>query len=146
MRVHGLPDRAPAVVKAGLAFSPASGNRTSLARTAKRASEFCDALLAKIGGRRGLELDGVIIYAGTEATPFFGICKPHDGNAATVGNGVMVSLAAEGPEAVQQLHSRALELGARDEGTPGPRSRSGFDFFAGYFHDPEGNKLNFFCM
>ena len=112
----------------------------------QRASEFYDALLAEIGGRRGLELEGVTLYAGAEGTPFFGICKPFDGNGATVGNGVMVSLAADGPEAVERLHARALELGARDDGAPGPRSRSGFDFFAGYFRDPDGNKLNFFCM
>ncbi|WP_209426663.1 VOC family protein [Pararhodobacter sp. SW119] len=112
----------------------------------ERASEFYDALLAEIGGRRGLELEGVILYAGAEGTPFFGLGKPHDGNAASVGNGVMIALAADGPEAVQRLHARALELGASDEGAPGPRSRSGFDFYAGYFRDLDGNKLNFFCM
>jgi len=111
-----------------------------------RASEFYDALLAELGGRRGLELEGVILYVGAEGTPFFGICKPWDGNPATVGNGVMVSLAANGPEAVERLHARALELGATDEGAPGPRSRTGFNFHAGYFRDPDGNKLNFFCM
>jgi len=81
-----------------------------------------------------------------EGTPFFGICKPWDGSPATVGNGVMVSLAADGPEAVARLHARALELGATDEGAPGPRSRTGFNFHAGYFRDSDGNKLNFFCM
>jgi len=111
-----------------------------------RASQFYDALLAELGGRRGLELEGVILYAGAEGTPFFGICKPWDGSPATVGNGVMVSLAADGPEAVARLHARALELGATDEGAPGPRSRTGFNFHAGYFRDSDGNKLNFFCM
>jgi hypothetical protein len=110
-----------------------------------RASAFYDALLAEVGGGRGLELEGVILYAGAEGTPFLGICRPYDGKAASVGNGVMVSLAAEGPEAVERLHARALELGASDEGAPGPRSRTGFDFYAGYFRDVDGNKLSFFC-
>jgi len=36
-----------------------------------------------------------------------------------------------------------MELGAKDEGAPGPR---GPGFYAGYFRDPDGNKLNAFCM
>ncbi len=36
-----------------------------------------------------------------------------------------------------------IELGAQDEGAPGPR---GEGFYAGYFRDPDGNKLNAFCM
>ena len=34
-------------------------------------------------------------------------------------------------------------LGAKDEGPAGPR---GEGFYAGYFRDPDGNKLNVFCM
>jgi predicted lactoylglutathione lyase len=37
-----------------------------------------------------------------------------------------------------------MKLGGKDEGAPGPRGDSGF--YAGYFRDPDGNKLNFFCM
>ena len=42
------------------------------------------------------------------------------------------------------LYKKALELGAQDEGPPGPRGDSGF--YAGYFRDLDGNKLNVFCM
>jgi len=35
-----------------------------------------------------------------------------------------------------------LQLGGKDEGPPGPRGDSGF--YAGYFRDLDGNKLNFF--
>ena len=35
----------------------------------------------------------------------------------------------------------ALELGATDEGEPGPRAIPGF--YAGYFRDPDGNLLEF---
>ncbi|MDY0022677.1 MAG: VOC family protein, partial [Arenimonas caeni] len=41
------------------------------------------------------------------------------------------------------LHAKALELGGTDEGAPGERFKG---FYAGYFRDPDGNKLNFFCM
>ena len=71
------------------------------------------------------------------------IIKPYDGNAATVGNGTMVALAVDKPEKVHALHARALELGGTNEGDAGPR-QSGF--YAGYFRDLDGNKLNAFCM
>ena len=41
------------------------------------------------------------------------------------------------------LHKKALALGGKDEGAPGPR---GDGFYAGYFRDLDGNKLNAFCM
>ena len=40
------------------------------------------------------------------------------------------------------LHRKALELGAADEGAPGARGEEGF--YAAYFRDLDGNKLNFF--
>jgi predicted lactoylglutathione lyase len=36
-----------------------------------------------------------------------------------------------------------MSLGAKDEGAPGDR---GGGFYAGYFRDPDGNKLNAFFM
>ena len=71
------------------------------------------------------------------------VTKPFDGNAATVGNGVMVALVMESQGKVDALHKKAMELGATDEGAPGPR---GPGFYAGYFRDPDGNKLNAFFM
>jgi predicted lactoylglutathione lyase len=44
---------------------------------------------------------------------------------------------------VDALHAKALELGGSDAGAPGPR---GDGFYAGYFRDLDGNKLNAFCM
>jgi len=55
----------------------------------------------------------------------------------------MVALEAKNAAQVDALHRKALELGATDEGTPGPR---GGGFYAGYFRDLDGNKLNFFFM
>jgi len=72
------------------------------------------------------------------------VIKPFDENPATVGNGTMVALAFDAPEKVDALHAKALELGAADEGAPGPRGDG--SFYAGYFRDPDGNKLNAFCM
>ena len=68
------------------------------------------------------------------------MCKPFDGNAASVGNGVMVALAASSPEQVAAIHKKALALGGTDEGAPGPRGDGGMTI--GYFRDMDGNKLN----
>ena len=71
------------------------------------------------------------------------ITRPFDGKPATVGNGVMIALAADSKEKVAAIYNKAMELGAKDEGEPGPR---GDGFYAGYFRDPDGNKLNAFFM
>ena len=90
-----------------------------------------------------MEFDTFIAWTLSPESPGIALSKPFDGNAATVGNGVMVALDAKNPEMVDRLYAKAMELGARDEGPAGPR---GDNFYAGYFRDPDGNKLNFFCM
>ena len=67
-----------------------------------------------------------------------------EGQAATVGNGVMVALIVDSKEKVDAVYNKAIELGGKDEGAVGPRGDSGF--YAGYFRDLDGNKLNVFCM
>jgi catechol 2,3-dioxygenase-like lactoylglutathione lyase family enzyme len=108
-----------------------------------RAAAFYDALLAEIGAKRFMEGDRFIAWAVRPDLPGFGVIKPFDGKAATVGNGTMVALAVRSKEQVDALHRKAMQLGAKDEGAPGPR---GDGFYAGYFRDLDGNKLNFFVM
>jgi predicted lactoylglutathione lyase len=55
----------------------------------------------------------------------------------------MVALVVDSREKVHQVYDKAIELGARDEGPAGPRMEG---FYAGYFRDLDGNKLNVFCM
>jgi predicted enzyme related to lactoylglutathione lyase len=109
-----------------------------------RAAKFYDALLATLGGKRFMESDRFIAWTASPTTAGIGITKPFDGEAATVGNGVMVALAVDSTDKVNALHAKAIELGGKDEGAPGPRGDSGF--YAGYFRDLDGNKLNVFCM
>ncbi len=108
-----------------------------------RAAAFYDALLAEIGARRLMDFGRGIAWGVSMERPSLGIMKPYDGQPATVGNGVMVALVVDAPEKVDRLHRKALELGGRDEGAAGPR---GGGFYAGYFRDPDGNKLNVFCL
>ena len=109
-----------------------------------RAAEFYDAVLATINGSRMMEEEGFIAWTTAPGAPGLAASKPFDGKTATVGNGTMVALQVDSPEAVTKLYEKAIELGAEDEGAPGPRGDTGF--YAGYFRDLDGNKLNAFCI
>ena len=109
----------------------------------ERACAFYDALMAEIGARRILEMDGFVAWGVSMDQPGLSLTRPYDGQPATVGNGVMVALAMANIEQVDAVHAKALELGGSDEGAPGARSDA---FYAGYFRDPDGNKLNAFCI
>ncbi len=108
-----------------------------------KAAKFYDALLGEIGAKRIMEGDNFIAWGTSMEAPGLGVIKPLDGKAATIGNGTMVALACDKPATVDKLYKKAMALGAKDEGPAGPR---GDTFYAGYFRDPDGNKLNFFCM
>jgi predicted lactoylglutathione lyase len=109
-----------------------------------RAAKFYDAIAAELGTGRMMEFDGFIAWGTPGGAAGIGLTKPHDGNAATVGNGVMVALEAKDKEQVHRLYDIALAHGGTCEGPPGPRGDGGF--YAGYFRDPDGNKLNAFIM
>ena len=108
-----------------------------------RAAAFYDALLAELGAKRFMEGDTFIAWSVEPDLPGIGVTKPFDGKPATVGNGVMVALATNSTEKVDKVYAKALELGGTDEGPAGLR---GNGFYAGYFRDLDGNKLNVFCM
>ena len=107
------------------------------------AAKFYDALLAEVGAKRLMEYDTFIAWGVSMGQPSLGLIKPYDGNAASVGNGVMVALVVDSTDKVDRIYKKAMDLGAKDEGPAGPR---GEGFYAGYFRDPDGNKLNVFCM
>ncbi len=109
-----------------------------------KAAAFYDALLAELGGKRAMEMDDRFIgWGNSPDAPMVSIIKPYDGKDATVGNGTMISLAADSPATVDRVYKKAIELGSKDEGAAGPRGDSGF--YAGYFRDLDGNKLCVFC-
>ncbi len=109
-----------------------------------RAAAFYDALLAELGARRIMDMERFIAWGTAPDAPALSATKPFDGRPATVGNGVMVALAAGSRAKVDAIYKKAMELGATDEGAPGPRGDSGF--YAAYFRDLDGNKLNAFCL
>lgn len=110
----------------------------------ERAATFYDALLGQIGASRFMDMESIIVWSVSPGKPALGVIKPFNDEPATVGNGVMIALALDSIEKVDAVHKKALELGGTDEGAPGPRGDSGF--YAGYFRDLDGNKLNAFYM
>lgn len=109
-----------------------------------RAAAFFDALFATIGAKRLWESDRFVSWGVAPDKPSIGIIKPFDGQPATVGNGSMTALYLPSKEAVAAFHKKALELGSKDEGAPGPRGDGGF--YGAYFRDLDGNKLAAFTM
>ena len=109
-----------------------------------RAIKFYDELLAIMDAQRFMGEEGVFqAWAVSPSAPAISVTKPWDGNAATVGNGTMIALMVESKQLVDKIHAKALELGGKDEGPVGPRMDG---FYAGYFRDLDGNKLNVFHM
>ncbi|HEY3813761.1 MAG TPA: VOC family protein [Caulobacteraceae bacterium] len=109
----------------------------------QRAAEFYDAIAAELGVARMMEMESFIAWGMPGGGAGIGLTKPHDGKPATVGNGVMVALEAKDKAQVDRLYKLAMDLGASDEGAPGQRNEG---FYAAYFRDPDGNKLNAFFM
>jgi predicted lactoylglutathione lyase len=108
-----------------------------------RAAKFYDALLAELGGKRYMENERFIAWSAGPNLPGIGVCKPYDGKSATIGNGSMVALNVDSQDKVKALYELALKHGGKDDGPPGTRFGT---FYAAYFRDPDGNKLNAFCM
>lgn len=110
----------------------------------ERAVAFYDELLGLLGARRFMEIpDRFVGWAVAPDKPAISVTTPYDGNPATVGNGMMVALAVDSKEKVHEVYDKAIELGGQDEGPAGPRMEG---FYAGYFRDLDGNKLNVFCL
>ena len=110
----------------------------------EKARAFYDALFAEIGIAQLWANDTFVGYGPDMNAPMFGVCQPHNGEAATAGNGTMISIACADKEAVHKIYDKAIALGAQDEGAAGPRGDTGF--YCGYFRDPDGNKINAFAM
>ncbi len=108
----------------------------------ERAIAFYDELLGLLGAVRFMGEPGRFqAWAVSPDKPAISVTTPWDGNTATAGNGTMVALAVDSQDMVDKVYHKAIELGGHDEGPSGPRTDG---FYAGYFRDLDGNKLNVF--
>ena len=107
------------------------------------AVSFYDEVLGSIGATRTLEGDNFVAWGTGPSAPGLAVNRPFDGEPASIGNGVMIAIALDAPEKVDAFYAKVLELGGSDEGAPGLRGET---FYAGYFRDLDGNKLNAYCV
>ena len=108
-----------------------------------RACDFYDVLLAELGAKRTMQSPRFVAWSNSPKSPAIAVALPFDGKPASVGNGVMIAIAVDSHAKVDALHAKALALGGQNEGDVGERFPG---FYAGYFRDLDGNKLNFLCM
>jgi catechol 2,3-dioxygenase-like lactoylglutathione lyase family enzyme len=118
------------------------------------AARFYDATMGALGHKRcdvedKAEWDGWIGWGtyrdgGAQEIALW-VCKPFNGQPATVGNGTMVALQAASWRQVDAFHTAALAHGGSSEGAPGLRPQYNPDFYAAYVRDPDGNKLAAVC-
>ncbi len=108
-----------------------------------RAAAFYDAIAAEMGVGRMMDFPTFIAWGTPGGAAGVAATLPFNGEPASVGNGVMVALEAKDSAQVDRLHAIALANGGTCDGPPGSR---GEGFYAGYFRDPDGNKLNAFIM
>lgn len=116
---------------------------------------FYDEVLSLLGVSRLCELGdkGALFGSSDPQNPqMIAVMKPYDGNDATVGNGMMVALAADKPGSVDAVHARALKLGGTNEGDPGVRNIADLypdvpdlALYIAYFRDLDGNKIAVCC-
>ena len=66
------------------------------------------------------------------------LIKPFNNKKATTGNGLMIAFKANSKREVDDFYRIGINLGAKDEGAPGPRH--GQDYYA-YIRDLDGNKI-----
>lgn len=110
-----------------------------------KAVSFYDQLFATIGAGRFIETEQFVAWSSGMDQAGVSVTKPFDGQPATVGNGTMVAIMLDTNDKVDAFYKKAIELGATCEGKPGLRGEMS-GFYAGYFRDLDGNKLNAFHM
>ena len=113
-----------------------------------KASAYYDELLATIGATRFMEEPNYFVaWSQTQDGSGLAVSLPFDKKPASVGNGTMVALEVKTPAEVNAVYQKALELGGTCEGKPGFRPEDATQgFYAGYFRDLDGNKLNAYCI
>ena len=76
-----------------------------------RATRFYDELTAVLGAKRIWETERFVAWGQSPTDSLLALIKPLDAQPATVGNGTMVSLAAESKQLVDAVYNKALALG-----------------------------------
>lgn len=104
-----------------------------------KAEQFYTPLLAILGIDKVSHYSEAIAYG--KGYPEFWLQKPYDQQMANPGNGVHFGFVAISRKQVDDFYQCALQLGATDNGAPGPRAEYGDAYYGCFVIDPEGNKV-----
>lgn len=105
-----------------------------------QACTFYDKVLGLLGVGRVLDFYPEAVAYGREF-PEFWVGPPHDGEKATVGNGVHFAFDVGSEDEVHAFYQAALDAGAKSEGEPGPRPEYTAAYYGCFLRDPDGNKI-----
>ena len=106
----------------------------------KKSGSFYNKILKHLKIKRVLMHDRYYGYANEKSPKKIELylIKPHNKKKATFGNGTMITFNAKSKKEVENFYNTGIKLGAKNEGSPGPRH--GKDYYA-YIRDLDGNKI-----
>lgn len=124
---------------------------------------FYDAVMPEVGAKRQMvvgssgekiekttqfEDDKFVGIGYGKYFPEFWIQLPNNNKDMTVGNGTHVAFSCKSPEQVKKVYEVAMANGGACNGPPGPRPDYDEHYYAAFFTDPCGNRLEavFFDM
>ncbi|HWV53885.1 VOC family protein [Pseudorhodoplanes sp.] len=103
------------------------------------AAEFYEAVLATLGYAK-LETRPATVAFGKRYSEFWLNHRP-DLMPPPGGNGAHIALRASSRDMVDSFHATALARGGISDGAPGLRPQHGESYYAAYFSDPDGNRI-----
>jgi len=108
-------------------------------RDLAHAGAFYDAALGALGFRRVFEDDTAIGYGLIDDNDLLSLkLRPE---ATAPGDGFHLAFTATSRAAVDAFHAAALRIGGTANGMPGPRPDYGPHYYAAFFVDPDGHRI-----
>ncbi|MDC0195006.1 VOC family protein [Alphaproteobacteria bacterium] len=108
----------------------------------KEACIFYDNILSSIDLVKVYSTDKCVGYApkNQKNNIEFYITKPVNQKEATYGNGTQISFLVHSRNLVDMFHDKAIKIGVKNEGFPGPRPSNSSSYYC-YIRDLDGNKI-----
>lgn len=103
------------------------------------ATALYDAALAALGYRRVAVAQDFVGYGVDDGKDRFALMRV--AAAASAGTGAHLAFHAASREAVDRFHAEALRHGASDNGAPGLRPHYGPGYYAAFFIDLDGHRI-----
>lgn len=104
-----------------------------------RSAAFYEAVLEPLGHRLLVQRPQTVGFG--KKYPEFWLNARPDAAPAPDDTGAHVCLRAASVAAVDAFHARALAMGGRSDGTPGPREAAMTTYYGAFIRDPDGNKV-----